>query len=288
MADQQETFDQIDSASLFESAMSNEPAQAEVVEHVEEQPRGPDGKFAAKPEAEPELTKEPALIQAESGKDDATIPPWRLREMREERDAARNEAAQFRAEMDQLRRQAAQNAPKPEPVDIFADPNAWAKEQFSPFEQRMQTMQTTLTLRASRAENIAIHGRDAVKAAEDAIDEAVKSRDPDIPSLTAKLKATDDPVGVAIEWHKSRSLLKETGGDLTAYKAKALEDALNDPAFLAKALERANSQQDSGGQPEPKNIIKLPPSVGKIAAAKAAASDGGDMSNESLFANAMR
>jgi hypothetical protein len=294
MADHQETFDQIDSASLFESAMSNEPeAQAGVVvEQVAEQPRSEDGKYAAKVEAEP--VKEP--IQAEPGKDKegSDAPPsWRLREMREERDAERaraenasREAAQFRAELEQFRRQ---NAPKPEPVDIFADPNAWAQEQLSPIEQRMQNMQTTFILRASRAENVAVHGRDAVAAAENAIGEAMQARDPEVSALRAKMLASDDPVGVAVEWHKSRSVLKETGGDLTAYREKALEDALNDPAFLAKALERANaSSQQQNGQPAPKNVIKLPPSVGKIAAAQSASADGGDMSNESLFANAMR
>lgn len=292
MADQQETIDQIDSASLFESAMSNEPeAQAEVVaEQVAEQPRAPDGKFAAKPEGEPE--KEPAQIQAEPGKDEANVPSWRLREIAEERrqaitraENAEREAAQFRERFAALERQ---NAPQPEPVDIFADPNAWAQEQLSPIEQRMQNMQTTFILRASRAENVAVHGRDAVAAAEAAVGEAMQSRDPEIAALRAKMLASDDPVGVAVDWHKSRSVLKETGGDLNAYREKALEDALNDPAFLQKALERAKAgQQPNGGQPETKNTFKLPPSIGKVPAAQSS-TDAGDMSNESLFAQAMR
>jgi hypothetical protein len=289
----QETLDQLDSSDLFQSAVSDEPIAQEVAEPVEAevgQPRDDHGRFAPKVEAEPvkEATPAPA---ADHGKDEANVPSWRLREIAEERrqaiaraEQAEREAAQFRADMEALRQQIAkQNAPQPEPVDIFADPNAWAQQQLTPFEQKMQQMQASLTLRASRAENIAIHGRDAVKAAEDAIDEAVKNRDPEIPGLQAKLRASDDPVGVAIEWHKSRSVLKETGGDLNAYREKALEAALNDPAFLAKALERAKA-----GQQTPTSTIKLPPSLNRVAAAQVAGDDDGDGSDEALFRHAMR
>lgn len=293
----QETFDQIDSSDLFQSAVLDEPIAHEAPEPVAEaedtQPRDDHGRFAPKVEAEPvkaETTQAPP-VAADHGKDEANVPSWRLREIAEERrqaitraEQAEREAAQFRADMEALRQQLAkQNAPQPEPVDIFADPNAWAQQQLSPFEQRMQQMQATLTLRASRAENVAIHGRDAVKAAEDAIDEAVRNRDPEIPGLQAKLRASDDPVGVAIEWHKSRSVLKETGGDLNAYREKALEDALNDPAFLAKAMERAKA-----GQQTPTSTIKLPPSLNRVASAQVAGDDDGDGSDGALFRHAMR
>ena len=291
MADQQETIDEIDSAALFQSALSDEPAQVksepEPTETVtNEQPRGPGGKFAAKTEPEPTKTETPAVAaQTEPAKDEGVIPPWRLREMREERDAARQQADNFQREMADLRRQLQANAPKPEPVDLYADPDAWAKEQLSPIEQRMADMQTTLTLRASRAENVAIHGREAVDAAEKAIDEAVKARDPDIPALQAKLRATDDPVGVAIQWHKSRSITQEIGGDIEAYKEKLLSD----PQFLAKAMERAKGGTPSAtpGQSAPKPVYDIPPSLNRAASAASSFEETGDLSNESLFKTAL-
>lgn len=289
----QESFDQIDSSDLFNSAMSDEPVaieapEPEAVAEPTGQPRDEHGRFAAKVEPEPVApTPQPA---ADHGKEEANVPSWRLREIAEERrqaiaraEQAEREASQFRERLAALEQK---NAPKPEPVDIFADPNAWAQQQLSPFEQRMQQMQANLVLRASRAENVAIHGRDVVKAAEDAIDEAVRNRDPDVPALQAKLQASDDPVGVAIEWHKSRSVLnvlKENGGDLNAYKAKALEDALNDPAFLAKALEKARA-----GQQTPQHKIQMPPSLNRIAAAQVAGDDDNDGSDAALFRHAMR
>jgi hypothetical protein len=291
----QETFDQIDSSDLFQSALADEPNAQEAAEPVEAettgQPRDDHGRFAPKVEAEPVKETTTPSAAADHGRDEANVPSWRLREIAEERrqaiaraEQAEREASRFRADMEALRQQIAQqSAPKPEPVDLFADPNAWAQQQLTPLEQKMQQMQASLTLRASRAENIAIHGRDTVKAAEDAIDEAVKNRDPEIPGLQAKLRASDNPVGVAIEWHKSRSVLKETGGDLNAYREKALEAALNDPAFLAKALERAKA-----GQQTPSNTIKLPPSLNRVAAAQVAGDDDSDGSDEALFRHAMR
>lgn len=298
MAVTTDKFDQIDSSELFDAAISDDPAP-EVAEQVAEaevaeQPRGPDGKFMPKA-AEVEKT-EPVQAQAETpeAKDEGAVPPWRLREMREERDAERaraenaaREAAQFRSEMEALRRQIAQqNAPEPEPVDIFADPNKFMEQQLSPLEQRMQSMMTTMTLRASKAENISIHGRDTVVAAEKAVEEAMSQRDPEVNGLRAKMLASDDPVGVAVDWYKSRSLLKETGGDLNAYRQKALEEALNDPAFLQRALERA--REGAGGQPKPRTEINLPPRISRLPSAQSISDGDGDMSDAALFAAATR
>lgn len=290
MADQQETFDQIDSTELFDSAVSDDPAPIQDASPepvaAAEQPRGPDGKFAAKV-AEPEAKEEPPqAAQAEPAKDEANVPSWRLREISEERRAAVARAEQAERQAQEFQRQMAELQkklePKPDPVDVFADPDKWAKEQFKPLEQRMAEMTTNLTLRASRAENVAIHGRETVDAAEKAIGKAMNSRHPDLPALRAKMAASDDPVGVAIEWHKSQSLLKETGGDLNAYKARALDEALKDPAFLAKALEAARTQAN-GGQARPSTTVQLPPSLNRIAAAGPATDDPGDSSDESLF-----
>lgn len=287
-----ETID-LDSTELFNNAMSDEPIQEATPEPVvTEQPRGPDGKFAAREqEAEPEAQPEPVG----TGKNGANEPPaWRKLELLEERrqaeaerDAARNEAAQFRQQVEQMQRQL--QAPKPEPVDFYADQDAWAQQKLSPIEQRMSQMQLSFNLRASRAENLFLHGKEVVEAAEAAVGEAMNSGDPDIPALRAKLLATDNPVGETIKWYQSRSMLKETGGDLNAYREKALEAALNDPTFLAKAMERARAQ--ANGQTQPSAIQmpgKTPPSINRLASAASPHEEAGDMSDASLFAHATR
>lgn len=289
MADQQETIEPIDNSELFEAALSDDPVtqEAEPVAVAEEgQPRDAQGRFASKAEPEPE----PQPVQAEPAKEEHVLPSWRAREIAEERRAAveraeraEREAAQFRERLAALEQQ---KQPQPEPVDIFADPNAWAQQQLSPLEQRMQSLTANLTLRASRAENVAIHGREAVTAAEKAVEEAMRSGDPDIPGLQAKARASDDPVGVVIDWHKSRSLLKETGGDLGAYRQKVLDEAMKDPAFQAKVIEAARVQANGGAQP--KTITRLPPSLNKIAASAGHDDADNDMSDAGLFAHALR
>lgn len=293
MAVTTEKVDQIDSSELFDAAISDDPAPevteqvAEAVE-VTEQPRDESGRFAPKtPEAE---KTEPVQAEAQpEAKDDAAVPSWRLREEREAREAAARRAEQAERQYMELQQRLAamerQNAPKPEPVDIFADPNKFMEQQLSPLEQRMQSMMTTMTLRASRAESVATHGRETVNAAEKAVEEAMRASDPEVYGLRAKMLASDDPVGVAVDWYKSRSLLKETGGDLSAYRAKALEEALNDPAFLQKALERARA--GVSGQPKPRTEINLPPSIRRAPSAQSA-EDMGDGSDTALFNYATR
>lgn len=277
MTDQQENLDQIDDSELFDAALADTPETPV----VEEPARDAQGRFAPKAEeAEPAPEPQPqaAPVREEGGE----IPSWRLREMREERDSARTELAGIRARFEAMERQMQQaSQPKPEPVDIFADPNKWAEQQLSPLEQRMQSLTTNLTLRASRAENIAEHGREKVNAAEKAIGEAMQSGDPELSGLRAKMLASDNPVGVAVEWHQSRSLLKETGGNLESYRQKILDEAMKDPAFQAKVIE-------ARGAAQPKNITRLPPSLNKIAGSAGNDAGGHDMSDAGLFAHALR
>ena len=287
MADQQENIESIDNSELFEAALADAPAEVTPEPQDDGQPRDEHGRFAAKA---PEEAPEPAPEAPVEAKEEHVLPSWRAREIAEERRAAveraeraEREAAQFRERLAAIERQ---NQPKPEPVDIFADPNKWAEQQLSPIEQRMQSLTMNLTLRASRAENVATHGRETVNAAEKAIEDAMRSGDSDIQGLRAKMLASDDPVGVAVDWYKSRSLLKETGGDLNAYRQKILDEAMKDPAFQAKVIEATRGQVNSGAQP--KNITRLPPSLNKIAASAGNDAADNDMSDGAIFAHALR
>lgn len=293
-----EKFDGVDDSEIFSDIQSDEapevPAEvaAEPEQPTEGQPRDEHGRFAPKVEAEPQA--EPgAQAQPEPDRGEANVPSWRLREIAEERrqwqtraEEADRRNTDLARQMADLQRRMEQNAPQPEPIDPYADLNGYLQQTLTPFEQRMSQMQSNLVLRASRAENVAVHGREAVEAAEKAIGEAMNSNHPDIPALRAKMSGSDDPVGVAIEWHKQSQMLKETGGDLNAYRERTLAEALKDPAFLAKALEAA--KQSTGGQAQPRNIINLPPSIAKLSSAQSQADDDGDMSDGALFAHATR
>lgn len=300
MADQQETID-IDSSEMFRAAME-EPTQeapAEVIAEQPEQPRDDKGRFAPKQASEAEAApiQQPPVDQAQpEPKDtDGQVPSWRLREVREAREEAERRAqesaqqsyalqAQLRAMQQEL---AAIKAPKQEPVDFFANPDQALQQRLSPMEEKFAKLESDVRLAVSRTAAIAMHGAQAVMDMERAIADAVAKNHPDMRGLAAQMRASEDPAGVAMEWHKRTKLWEVTGGDPDVYKNKVLDEALKNPEFLAKALEAARSQ--AGGQATSRPNINLPPSLTKTPGSSTTngAADDGDMSDRALFRHAM-
>ncbi len=186
--------------------------------------------------------------------------------------------------MQQLQRELAQlRAPKQEPVDIFSDPDKALQQRFDPFDQRMQSFESKLILRASKAEAIAGYGRDAVTEMEKAVEQAMVGNHPDMPLLAAQMRSSDDPVGVAMQWHRRETLVKETGGDPAAYKQRLRTELLKDPTHLARAVEAARTQ---AGQVAPgsRPNIDLPPSLNKAPGKGTdAPGDEAEMTDASLY-----
>ena len=247
-------------------------AKAETPAPVTEQPQ-------AEPQAEPQVQPDNA----------AHVPSWRLREVNEAREAAERRFNDEVAARQNLERQLAeirqQNQPKAEPIDIFTDPDAAFKQRLSPVEEQMRTMQANFNLRASKAEAIAGHGKAAVDEMEKALGEAMRSGQPDMQTLSVQMRNSDDPVGVAMNWYQRDKLVKETGGDLSAFKTNLLKD----PTFLAQALEAAKAQA-SGQSPgtRPNTVVQLPPSINRATSAASPHDEAGDLSDKSLYANAIR
>lgn len=289
---------EVSDSELFQGAMAEEPKQETPVEEVQpERPRDESGRFVPKSEPETVLAEakpEPAKpeVQPDLTKDEAHVPSWRLREVTAEREAATQKAEQATRESYafQQQLQAMQRTldglqkPKAEPVDFFQNPEEALAQRLSPVEQNFQSLASRLTLRASRAEAISEFGKPAVVEMENAVEKASQQNHPDIPLLAAQMRASDDPVGIAMRWYKRSALLERTGGDLDAYVQKQLDEKLKDPAFLAKAVETARAQ---AGQARPS--INLPPSLNKVPGSGASASeaDDSDMSDRALFKDAV-
>jgi len=287
---------------LFEQAISNEPpAEVEVKPEVTQEAnteagraRDEQGRFAAKEQqTEPVQTEPVAAAQAPAADKDAHVPSWRLREVNEAREAAERRATDAFNRLSEMEQQLAQlrqqNTPKAEPVDFFQDPNAAFKQNVAPLESQIQQLGAGLGLKVSRALAMVEHGKDAVAEMEKAIGEAMTARHPGIPQLRAQMQGSDDPVGLAMQWYQREKLLQETGGDLSAYKTRMFDEALKDPAFLAKALEAAKAQA-SGQAPgaKPNNLVQLPPSINRQTSAASPHEQAGDMSDASLYAAATR
>lgn len=290
----------MDDAALMQEAMAPEPAKVEAPQpeqrsEAEGQPRDEHGRFVPKEQrAEPE--PQAAQPNAQEPKpqepsNDAHVPSWRLREVSEARQAAERRAEEngrqlfaMQGQFEALQRQLAElQKPKPEPVDFFQNPDAALQQRLDPLEQRFAGLQTQFTLRMSRAMAVAEHGKAAVDELDKAVEQAMASGHPEMPLLAAQMRASDDPVRVAMQWHQRTKLQQETGGDLTAYRQKILDEAFKDPAFLAKAVEAARTQ---AGQNNARPNVQIPPSLSR--ASGSGANDAGaltdaDMSDASLY-----
>lgn len=313
MADHEDnsSVPQMDDRDLFQGAVAEE-APVKEEQSTAERERDEKGRFVAKAETPPEATAEPEKVEqpaqpkeakietppeqpkTEHQDDGGNVPSWRLRELREARDAeaarANQEAqqryalqAQLQQMQDELRKL---QQPKQEPVDFYADPEKALQQHLTPMQQQMQTFMADMTLQMSRTAAIAQHGVDKVAEMEKAVAEAMQHNHPDMQTLAMQMRASKDPAGVAMNWYQRSKLVEETGGDIAAYKAKVLEEAMKDPQFQAKVVELIKGQPVNGAKPAP--VVQLPPSLNRApSAGQSNSADDGDMSDRALFRNAM-
>ena len=309
---EQETTVPIDDKGMLSEIMAEQP-EAEQPEPEAAEPKvdgtgrlhGEGGRYVSKQAKEAEAA--PTQQQAETTEatpqtdDDkaAQVPSWRLREVREAREAAERRAEEagrqsyaFQQQLQAMQREMAQlRQPKAEPVDFFADPEAAIAQQLSPIEERFAQLQSKLLLNSSRALAVATHGAQAVQEMETAITEAERQRHPELPALAAQMRASDDPVQVAMQWHQRVKLQREVGNDLNGYKAKLRAELLQDAGFRSEAMAAWTGQaQQAAAQPGTRPNVQLPPSLNKATGAglsNSDQSDEADMSDRGLFRYAM-
>jgi hypothetical protein len=249
-----------------------------------------------------------AAAQASHKDDDGgQIPSWRMREIREARDAERARAEraeqsareaqaaalQLQRNLEAMQRQIQhfQNPPKqPDPIDLFGDNGP---ERFvETIEERLERQQRTFQqeIRNVRLEsNFAMTHQlnpEVFPEAYKAFEQAVNSGDK---VVGARVFNSPNPGAALVAWHKEQSAIKEIGGDPNAYVQRKLDEALKDPAFLAKALEAAKAtatgQPAQPGQPAPRpnTVTQLPPSLRSVPGAASQSSGLESLSDEELF-----
>ena len=307
MADQTETVElNLDSKELFQGAIAEEP-KSETTEEPKsdpEQPRDEHGRFAPKDEAKVEVKAEEVKTEAkveikeppkDETKDDQNgqVPSWRLREVREAREAAERRAEEatrqgynLQAEIQQMRAELAKlQQPKQEPVDFFANPEQALQQHLTPIEAKFAQLESQVTLNMSRAMALARHGAPAVTDMETAVAKAMQQNNPEMHMLAAQMRESSDPVGVAMQWHKRSKVMELTGGDPDKYRQKILDDALKDPTFRKQVIESVRAEV--GGTANP-STIKLPPSLSRATGSGASnEADDGDASDRALFQDAV-
>ncbi len=282
----------IEDKELFDSATSDEPIEQVVADEpaaeqeVEGQPRDDQGRFAAK--AEEPVVAEPVAAEPQ-GKEEAYVPSWRLREIREERQA---EQRRFQETQSQLQRQIAElsaRVPKQEPQpapDVFEDPNKFLEYGVRQHVDPIRTEITQLREEYSKKWAEKEHGPEKVKAAYDWVAQGMQTRNPEIGAVYQRAMQSMDPYGEIMKAHQQQAVYSEIGNDPKAWFEKELERRMADPQFAASQMQRIQSGVRS--DPQAPNQIKLPPSIGKVPSSHASSDDVGDMSDAGLFAHATR
>lgn len=286
----------IEDKELFDSALTDEPIEQAAVDETAEaqpvddgQPRDEHGRFAPKAE---QATEAPVQAQPEpQGKDEAYVPSWRLREMREEREAVERRfqetQAQWQRQMAELQAKLPKEEPKPAP-DVFENPNGFLEHGVRQAVDPIKSEIGQLREFYSRKEAIREHGQEKVTAAYNAIAEGMQKRDPEVAAIYQRAMSSMDPFGEIVNWHQQKTVFSQIGSDPNAWFEKELEKRLADPQFAAAQMQKIQSQVRGAPTQQQGSIVKLPPSIGKVPSSHSSSDDVNDMSDAGLFAHATR
>jgi hypothetical protein len=285
--DSQETIESISDADVFKDAIAPEPvaeakpeseAKAEADEGKPERERDEKGRFKPKDEGGDEnppavaALEVPADEQPKAEKPDHRIPLTELLNEREKRQNAERERQAYEQQLYQLQQQLQQYQQPKEPIDIFADPQAYTQSIEQTMSERMRAMEGNFSLRLAAYK----HGDTFTEAFQDVMARPIN--DP----MRQQVINSPDPGETLVQLYQRERTYKEVGTDPTAYKSKVLEEALKDPEFLARAMQSA--RQTASAQPN--NKIDLPPSLNKVAAAHYGGGD--DDSDRSVYSFATK
>lgn len=242
---------------------------------------GAAGTFEPEVQIEPEVIQpEPAALEAPQEQEDRGRNRVPLAEYLSEREKRQELERQLRA----FQQQKPEEKAKP---DFWENPEDNVRRQATDItRQAMDPVQQSLSFN-NRLVAGSVLGKDAVDAAEAAFNAAIKDGKMD-PATHARINNHPNPFHAAVEWHKQQLVLEKTGGDLTAYEQKLLEEKLKDPEFLAKAVAAHQSAQQQTRAPsgqfgaKPTTVIR-PPSLNRATGSSSSAGDDTDEDMASAF-----
>lgn len=222
------------------------------------QSRDERGRFKSEADKAEEAPKAADPDEGEGGR----VPAWRLREIREERDAERREREVERRELEALRRERAawaaqqqqrQAPPRPDPS---YEPEAYAEYVEQTIGGRVQSVQeearqATVNLAFDMA--IDQHGKEAVDAAMQALEEARDKQAAD------EIRTAVNPAKALMKWHSRHRARVEVGDDIDGFKKNHRSQLIADPEFR-KEFMAAMEAEARGGSParSSENVTSLP------------------------------
>jgi hypothetical protein len=256
----------VDDTALFNATVTGETPVAEAP-------------IVAEAPTAPAATEPPATTEQQ--RTEPAIPPARLREEADARRAAERDRDELRARLDRLESQQRQPVQQEQrkPAEFWDNPDEWGRSLVTPIqEQLFQQRQGVSRLLAEDK-----HGSDTVKAAYEALGQAMQS-DPATQADYLRIMRSNHPYGELVAWHKNRQVLNEIGSDPAAYRNRVLEEAMKDPEvqqrFLAQIRGAAQPTVEAPGR---RSEVPQIPSLRSIGTAAGPASAAGEPSDAELF-----
>lgn len=248
------------------------------VEQPVEQPSEAQAKAPAETPAQAEQPSAQPVAGQQAQEDAHRVP---LRELLDERD--KRQALQ--RQIEELRRQIpAKEAPKA--PEFWEQPEGnidhRVQQAVQPLVQEfiMQREQTSRALAAIQ------YGEDTVNEAYKDLETRIQSGDPVARFDYQRVMAQPNQYAALVQLHQQRKALNEIGNDPNAYREKLLSEALNDQAFLAKALEAAKAKAASSPSvvtyAAPGKAKGLP-SISNVGAAGSVGASNADISDDDMF-----
>ena len=245
-----------------------------------------DGKEVKEPPAD--VAAKTAAEQEPQGR----VPSGKLREANEARRAAEAERDALKAQIektgdtkalsdrlelalrqiDELRRQPAQQQPRQEapkveaPPDLFENPTGFV-------DHLQKGFQTELSKRDQQLSNMRLETSFAIAHAfhKDTFEKAFESinkldpRNPDDRSTVQRIYSAPNPGEALVNWHRRSETLRVVGDDPTKFleseRARMREELLKDPEFRKQIIDAARGEASTANNGAPNTTTRLPRSL---------------------------
>lgn len=265
-------------SDIFEAASSGtpEPAPAgETTPPAVEQP-GTVEQPAQTPmvaQPTPVTAEEPTAINDQGHR----VPISELLDQREKRQAAERRAEELERRLQDIERR---NQPQRQQApDVLERPEDFAGYVRSEAERLASARIVNMSFADVEDAN-----PEGFRKAWQGLQERVRSGDQ---RLADEIRNAPNPGRALMRWHQREETLRQIGdGGLDGYRQRALDEAMKDPAFRAKAMEAWRAEAATAAQPQPGSRSQTPsiPSLNRTTGAPMATV--GPLSDAELFEKA--
>lgn len=244
--DDQDQFEDLDAQSEDQKDQSDSPEQ----EQVDASQGGAEPQQKTVPIDALHATRK-QLQEAKGYKDQFEQSQQELNAMRQQ--------MQMIQQMQMMQPQQRSQEEKQPDINIWDDPQAYMERYTQSIEKKFESRLNEQRMQFSKMSADSQYGADLVSKAEQELLNYANSN-PAGHQEFLRIQQSSMPYHEAVQWYKQRQVMQAIGDDPNAWIEKQKEALLDDPEFLAKALERSRLQAgmpQNGGQPN----INLPPKI---------------------------